>query len=212
MATEMVLVPKTRYEKLLTDDKDHVDKVRYYETLLNNNGIGQDNSKSAAEGAGPVENKPVKETPTINDDNNEQNGATVTTNDDTVKLGVIGENKSLIHTNKPIEPPLDSIIERFPRKYRFYAKRLLAYIVKNGLKTITWDAAGTLTYNGAVLRDTNIVDIVKHVFKSIGTPPKGIKQFRKGLSEIRVPKIFLKPFLLKPPGIPDQVKKNWKKY
>ena len=37
MATEMVLVPKSRYDRLTTTDKELQDKVTYYEELLEKN-------------------------------------------------------------------------------------------------------------------------------------------------------------------------------
>jgi hypothetical protein len=234
MATEMVLVPKTRYEKLLSDDKDYIDKIRSYETLLNNNDIdvnGVNREKKSDSVNVLVDDKRLTtQTSDVGNINNNSTTHTATTSNDvdtvatkdqptenpTEKVAVEkNEEDKVVKTppvNRPPLPPIDTIIERFPRKYRFYAKRLLAYISKNGLKILNWDGDGVIRYKGAYLRQTNIVDLVKHVFKSIGTPPKGIKQFRQALNEIRVPKVFLKPFLLKPPGVPSKVKKNWIKY
>jgi hypothetical protein len=113
--------------------------------------------------------------------------------------------------NEPIQPPM-SIIDKFPRQYRLYAQRLLEYITKNGLNIISWDNDASFIYKGVLVKDTNIVDLVKHIFKRIGLAPKGIKKFKKALDIIRVPKVFLKPFLIKPPGVPSKVKKNWITY
>jgi hypothetical protein len=213
MATEMVLVPKTRYEQLLVDDKDFTSKIDYYQTLLNNNNITHQHSleKDVNNSANDISKGKTLSTeittiakPSDNVESDEKLAA--------VKLDESIESTPTHYVNKVPQPPIDKIIEQFPKKYKFYAKRLLGYISKNGLKTLTWDSRGVITYNGALLSNTNIVDIVKHVFKSIGTPPKGMKQFRAALKQIRVPKIFLKPFLLKPPGIPSEVKKNWIAY
>jgi hypothetical protein len=219
MATEMVLVPKTRYEKLLVDDKTYTDKLRYYETLLSNNGIDLANRKANVTPA--IMNKETNDNndPASHDDSNMAPSTTnktlndVATNDKDVMddSSITTTTPNQVISNKPIEPPM-TIIEKFPRQYRLYAKRLLEYITKNGLNTISWDNDASFIYKGVLMKDTNIVDLVKHIFKRIGSPPKGIKKFKKGLDIIRMPKVFLKPFLIKPPGVPSKVKKNWITY
>ena len=59
---------------------------------------------------------------------------------------------------------------------------------------------------------TDIIDMIEHIFKKSKKKPNGYNQFKRGLVEIKVPKPFLKPSLLNPPGIPSAIKKNWKQY
>jgi hypothetical protein len=209
MATAMVLVPQVRYEKLLDDDKTYIEKLRHYETLLSNNGIDV--------GGGIISSNDV----TLNDKVQKENivhNDVITADNKTVDdiphdvdTKPLEEAKEVTISNKQPTPNM-GIIDQFQSKYRLYATRLLEYIVKKGENKLSWDDEGRVIYNDVVMNDSNIVDLVQHIFKRIGSPPKGIKKFRKALAEIRVPKVFLKPFLIKPPGVPSKVKKNWITY
>jgi hypothetical protein len=70
MATEMVLVPKILYEKLLADDKTYTDKLRYYETLLSNNGIDLGNKKANVTSVISQKETSDNHEPTVHDDTN----------------------------------------------------------------------------------------------------------------------------------------------
>ena len=108
-----------------------------------------------------------------------------------------------------------AIIDKLPVKHRLYGKRLLSYIRKHGKNVLKWEDDGTLIYEDGVVEGSDITDLIKYLFsnkkKKVKTPV-GMQQFRKGMEKIRVPKAFMKPFLLKPPGIPANIKKNWVKY
>jgi hypothetical protein len=168
MATEMVLVPKTRYEKLLADDKDYIDKIRSYTLLLNNNDIpvnGVDGEKNKSDSGNILLDKGLSTRPSVDDNinNNPVPSATTPNDVDTLDnkdqpteklIQNVAEEAKVSRTppvNRPPTPPIDNIIERFPRKYRFYAKRLLTFISKNGLKILNWDSAGVISYKGAYL-------------------------------------------------------------
>ena len=224
----MVLVPKNRYEKMLVDDKGYMFKIRHYETLLKNNGvILNDTSAKDIEDLTPRNKEVTNETKDKvthpdaleipkNDDvkNNPMNTPTVPVvteqSDSYNDLANIKVDRTS-GDNKQVHPSMD-IITHFGRRYRFYAERLLRYIIKNGLDKVSWNAQRQLLYNGVVKPGTDIVLIVEYIFKGVGNIPKGVKQFRKALNEINVPKVFLKTFLLKPPGIARKVKKNWITY
>jgi hypothetical protein len=106
-----------------------------------------------------------------------------------------------------------SLVEQFPENYRLYAKRLLGYIRKHGSSILGWiDNDNTLLYRETAVTGTNIVDLIIHQFKTNSSPPKGNERFKKGLSELKVPKAYLKPYLLKPPTVTNKLKKSWLKY
>jgi hypothetical protein len=206
MATEMVLVPRIRYEKMLLDDTAYKEKAERYETLIKDKGMPLNNDGDSA----------MDEEPTILSDTTK--GVQETDQNATVESvaseGERGEQRSVSSgsQNKFLTPPPMDIVVQFAQKYQLYAKRLLAYIKRNGGNILGWDNEGHVVQHGKVMADTDIKTLIEYIFKSKGQPPKGIKTFRKALSEIRVPKGFLKPFLLKPPGIPSKVKKNWITY
>jgi hypothetical protein len=192
MATEMILVPKTRYERLVTEDKEHQDKLNHYITLLRDNGI---NDTDQLDGEKDPPLNVLEETPL---------GATSETTIDDVKGQVWADTAT-------IASPMN-FVAQLQEKYKLYGKRLLEYIKKHGEQNIGWDDNGLIIYNGKPVPKTAIIPLVEYIFKNKGTPPNGIKQFKKGLKEIRTPKAFLKPFLLKPPGIASNIKKNWTTY
>jgi hypothetical protein len=105
------------------------------------------------------------------------------------------------------------LIDKFPVNYRLYAKRLLQYIKKNGGDIITWkNDDTTLIYRGLAQLDTDIIELVNYIFKTNARKPKGLDAFNIGLKEIKTPKAYLKPYLLRPPGITKSMKKKWVKY
>jgi hypothetical protein len=211
MATEMVLVPKNRYEQLNSDDKLYQDKINYYITMLRDNGINF--------------TEPLKDvkTPALNDDEN------VSAKADAEDVQVAGppmkdpdtgvkgkeehtEVNGVDWSNAVVTASPMDIVSKLPEKHRLYGKRLLEYIKKHGQNIVGWSEDGELIYHGKIMAKTNIVPLVGYIFKSDGKPPHGLKDFKKSLKEIRTPKSFLKPFLLKPPGIPKNIKNNWTRY
>lgn len=188
MATEMVLVPKKRYERLSDKDKEYGDKVSYYTTLLRENGINFTEPKTG-----------------------EVDSAVSNANSDTVRSASYDKEQTKQANVVKYSSPMN-IKEQLPRKYHLYGKRLLEYIKKHGRNMLGWDEKGVIIYRGRVIAKTAIIELIKYIFDSKGKPPTGIKDFRRGLKEIRTPKVFFKPDLLQPPGIPIDVKKNWRKY
>ena len=209
MATEMILVPKTRYEKMASDDKEYHNKLGYYTTLLRDNGIDFNDQSDITDNAIDSDsmNKQQSSKPPVKADND------VGGNEMVEKVESSSSSKSEDYVNSSLrgQSPMD-IVTQLPEKYRLYGKRLLAYINKNGKNILGWTASGLLIYRGVDIAKTDIIALVSHIFKSNTQPPNGIKQFKKALKEIRTPKVFLKPFLLTPPGIPNKIKKNWTTY
>ena len=105
------------------------------------------------------------------------------------------------------------LIEKFPDNYRFYAKRLLIYIRKHGSSVLEWgDKDNVIKYKGITVEGSSIIDLINHVFKTNSRPPQGSDRFKRGLKEIKVPKVYLKPYLLKLPDASNKIKKKWLKY
>ena len=180
MATEMVLIPKSTYERLHTIVKrDTQDTVTSNEPDNNINGD---------------KDTPNTKRPSSNDDIDNSDG--------------VGDQKRL----KP-DTISSLLIEQFPESYRFYAKRLLGYIRKNGDSVLGWDDNNnTLLYRDNSVEGSNIVDLINHLFKTNSPKPKGNDMFMKGMVEVKVPKGYMKPYILKPPRISNKIKKSWLKY
>jgi len=131
-------------------------------------------------------------------------------NDNTKESSITDDRDQPEHKTPMLQP---SLVEQFPENYRLYAKRLLGYIRKHGSSILGWiDNDNTLLYRETAVTGTNIVDLIIHQFKTNSSPPKGNERFKKGLSELKVPKAYLKPYLLKPPTVTNKLKKSWLKY
>lgn len=218
----MILVPKTRYERLSLNDKEYHDKVGYYTTLLRDNGINftepQQSSElsnttpviedgPSAEGVKKEKSQPIRKDSvnSVGGDGGGDGGDGDAADNDKQR------NKKKKYTPSTYPSPM-SINEQLPTKYRLYGKRLLEYIKKYGKNILGWNDKGMVIYQGSVISKSDIIVLIKYIFKGKGDQPHGLKDFRRGLKEIRTPKVFLKPFLLQPPGIPNNIKKNWRKY
>ena len=198
----MILVPKTRYERLLTADKESHEKISQYITLLRDNGLN------------PIDDSDFyKETPLNKSDVGEVKVDDNKTEEKKADTSIAADRPYRHNTVTPPSPM--EIANQLPDRYRLYGKRLLEYIKKHGGDTIGWDANNGLIYQGIELPDADIIVLLEHIFKDKkkkGDNPPAIKEFKKALNEIRTPKALLKPYLLKPPGISKDMKKNWKKY
>ena len=180
----MVLIPKATYERLRENLNDADDKVTPKDE--------QASHKSAIK----------------NNNNNDDDNANADEN--IMESKATADGDSVVHKT-PLLP--SSLIEQFPENYRLYAKRLLGYIRKHGSSVIGWiDNENTFLYRETAVTGSNIVDLVIHLFKTNSSPPKGNERFKKGLTELKVPKAYLKPYLLKPPAISNKIKKSWLKY
>jgi hypothetical protein len=199
MATEMVLVPKSRYERLVSNDKELQDKIKHYEELLKKGS--PDNSSNT--------NKDL--TDGIGDGVKSDNTVTNTRKQNGLDIADARTPIRTILNSSIYRSPLDTLTS-FEPKFSLYGKRLLKYIKKNGGKIVGWDEQGVITYRDNILNDTNVVDMIEAIFKKSKNKPKGYKEFKQSLNEINVPKAYLKPSLLNPPGIPQSIKKNWKQY
>ena len=195
----MVLIPKAAYDRWAIS-KD------------NSNGINlqeQEEDHIESDVQSQVKDK-------INDSNGHvvdegNNNVKLATSDDTDNnVKVTSSDRAL--PRKTASEISSNIIDKFPYKYKLYAKRLLAFIKKNGAGIVEWNDDGTFLYRGSPVEGSNITELIIHLFKTNRAAPKGVKQFRKGLDKIRVPKAFIKPYLLKPPGTPDNIKKKWVQY
>lgn len=189
MATEMVLVPKAAYERLTMSD--NTVEVR---------GNSHDEEKKKV-----VDNASEKKEVSHLDIDNAESSSSPHPQSSGNSEGGAGQ---VIQDSVPL-----SIVEQFPPRYRLYAKRLLAYIKKHGGKVMTWnDDDNALMYKDSKVDGSNIVELIMHVFKTNRKPPVGIQQFTKGSDKIKVPKSFLKPYMLNPPGMPKSIKNKWLKY
>lgn len=214
MATEMILVPKTRYERLTDKEKEYQEKVSYYTTLLRDNGINfaepKTKQRDTADSNETSPNSGVVELEKVS--NSGKDGKKMIDADSGSTGSAKYAKKKRASSNAVKYPSHMKISEKLPSKYRLYGKRLLEYIKKHAKNILGWNDKGVIIYRGRVVPKTDIIELVKYIFAGKGVPPTGIKDFKRALKEIRMPKVFLKPNLLQPPGIPIDVKKNWKKY
>ena len=106
-----------------------------------------------------------------------------------------------------------TLLHKFTPDYRLYAKRLLVYIKKHGSDVLSWtDDDYALVSKGKKVEGSDVTELIMHLFGVNIEQPIGLQLFMKGMEAIRVPKAFLKPYMLKPPGTPKSIKNNWIKY
>jgi hypothetical protein len=204
MAMEMVLIPKSAYERWVAD-KESVKGGDDTDTHV------QMNSRSTAvvqdTDVGKSELSPDVQRSTSTDMDTD---APMDLHPSRVKNDNIYKDKKSDTLTSMVD---DAMIKKFHENYRLYARRLLNYIGKNGSDILAWDKDdNTIIYKGSVVDGSNIIDLITHIFKTNRPAPKGLASFRKGMDKIHVPKAYLKPYLLKPPGLPKKIKKNWVKY
>ena len=191
----MVLIPKSTYERWQLDRDGKTDAK-----------VNDDNTGSTS----GSKDEPVSDKATDPDSDSDAHKRALASvsNDHTVLPAPIGEQ-----TSTDTRRITQTLLSKFSEDYRLYAKRLLTYIGKHGRDILAWnDENNALVYKGNLIEDSDIVELVTHIFKTNARPPKGFDSFRKGIDVIRVPKAYLKPYLLKPPGIPRSIKKKWIKY
>ena len=213
MATEMVLIPKSAYDRWAKEQNQGQanKKTEVKEKKLDDSTQAADDNEGSSKDSEAVV-KPSKEVDKVSGSDNDNANSTYPANGESSKAS-IPPNVEGKNNNRDEHQEISAIIELFPKNYRLYAKRLLVYIKKKGGNILGWnDKDKTLIYKGNAVTGSDIIELINHIFKTNAAPPTGIDAFRKGLTEISVPKVYLKPYLLKPPGVAKSVKKKWAKY
>ena len=209
MATEMVLIPKTTYDRVMgtSAKQDQIPPVEVQrDELFANKNI---ESKHEPEEANSLSKNSKDQHERGQFESMATSSPTFSSSDKDNVTSADDDKESVDDLYIPT-----NIIEKFSERDQLYAKRLLSFIKKHGGKTLNWDDNdNAVVYNGESIIGSDIVELVQHLYKeSHKSTPKGMKQFRKGLKEIGTPKAFIKPYLLKPPGISANIKKKWVKY
>ena len=178
MATEMVLVPKSVYERWNGDRTEG----------------GSDGNLTPASGS---ESHKIVSKP--NSGGDKATGDVSTDTDGSKKETLPTSGEGVKNDNKGDHEDISAIIETFPKNYRLYAKRLLVYIKKNGTDILEWgNDDKVVIYKGKTVNGSDIIELINYIFKTNAPKPKGLDTFRKGMDEIKVPMAYLKPYLLKP--------------
>ena len=207
MATEMVLIPKSTYERWQGDQVSDIagDNEKQGDVKKS---LNTDDSSGVITPEPVSSNSSVKKygetvkDHTYSDVAEGEMKETLPPSVDGVKNDNMGENQDVL-----------AIVDSFPKNYRLYAKRLLIYIKKSGRDILEWDGENKIVaYKGQAVKGSDIIELINYIFKTSSPKPKGLDIFRKGLAEIRVPKAYLKPYLLKPMGVSKNIKKKWVKY
>jgi hypothetical protein len=201
MATEMVLVPKSTYDRWMSPPHDNHQKDVV--------------SKKEREYGDQVKTQGNSDLDMDDSENNLSDTIEGEDGGDKEMASSSSSEKSDGSKSKEQSNFKDisfNILTKFPDEYKLYAKRLLSFIKKHGIGVLDWNEDDVLLYKGDTVTGSDISQLIIHLFKTNRAPPRGMKQFREGLNKIRVPKAFIKPYLLKPPGIPHNIKKKWLKY
>jgi hypothetical protein len=207
MATEMVLIPKSAYERWRSDQvietAGDIDKKDEAKKSLNTDDT------SGVKAPDPVSsNGRVKTSDVSGKDHKYADVA-----DGEVKETLAPPLNGVKNDNTGENQDVLAMVEAFPKNYRLYAKRLLIYIKKSGAGILEWDGEKkVVVYRGKPVKGSDIIELINYIFKTSSPKPVGLDTFRKAMAEISVPKAYLKPYLLTPMGVSKKIKKKWAKY
>jgi hypothetical protein len=199
MAEEMVLIPRVRYERLMSMDREtaaaaasptepppQVEETKKNEKVStskeDNNSkspsewLTKENSNVAGDESSP--SKTDKEAPSKGD-KEEAAASSTTGNEQQSEQGI---NDSPIKKLK-----VEYILNEIPSKYRVKAERILAYIDLNGASIINWNKRGRLIYKEMLINGTNMAELLQAFVSNKGKNVVGFNLFEKGLVKINMP-------------------------
>ena len=170
MAEEMVLIPRVRYERLLSSDKD-----------VNPAREGDGSSGKVSEGEGGQSSPPATVPPSRSDKEVPEEREV----EEKMKKTGSDEKEELIKVN------VDSILDEIPAEYRVKAERILAYIDIHGGSIINWNSRGRLIYKNMVITGSSMGELLEQLLSNKGKPVVGFSLFKKGLLKIDMPNSLL---------------------
>ena len=203
----MVLIPKSAYERWQSDQR----------TVVNGDHQKDDGTKKSHntdDSGGVIKPQPLSSKGSVKtSDETSKDDKYNQHNETGVKETLPASVDDLKNDNTGGNQDISAIVDAFPKNYRLYAKRLLTYIKRSGRDILEWDSENKIVaYRGVPVKGSDIIELINYIFKTSSPKPAGLDTFRKGLTEISVPKAYLKPYLLKPMGVPKSIKKKWVKY
>ena len=112
-------------------------------------------------------------------------------------------------TDAPLDP--SRILDKIPQRYKYKIGAILDFLIQDNQNILAWDNTGQLIYEGVVVPDSNIMDLLvdsQNQYKNKDVA--GISQFNSGLKRLNLPStLFEVPTIRKrpfPPGIPSNRK------
>ena len=103
----------------------------------------------------------------------------------------------------PLDP--STMMDKIPKRYKYKAGALLSYIIHDKRKILAWNSTGQLIYDGVVIPDSNIKDLLvdsQNQYKD--TDLAGNVQFNNGLKRLNVPiQLYVVPTTRKRPATSD---------
>ena len=97
-----------------------------------------------------------------------------------------------------VEPPAEELIEQIiqsaPKLTRGRAKNMIQHIQRHP-DVLSWDEKGRVKYRGKTLPNTNVVDLIGDAVRDKdrkGFRPQRLEMFSRGLSEMNVPREYVR--------------------
>ena len=97
-----------------------------------------------------------------------------------------------------VEPPAEELVEQIiqsaPKLTRGRAKNMIQHIQRHP-DVLSWDEKGRIKYRGKTLPNTNVVDLIGDAVRDKdrrGFRPQGLETFSRGLSEMNVPRDYVR--------------------
>jgi len=201
MAEEMVLIPKVRYERLLSKQTDSTTDPSLAPSSEGGGDASAGRSKHSS--GDPPQNKsgekslsasPVKtdyhDLDAHKGKSADKNGGK-TANDSSVKHSKKDFNDQ--SAKKMTKMGMDTILNQMSSTIKDKAERVLKHIDRKGGKYVNWNSRGRLIYENHVVNGSNIVELIEKLLsKKHRKSSPGYKLFHKALVKINVPLSLLK--------------------
>ena len=190
----MVLIPRVRYERLLTALNEDKSKSKSEEEEDEAPAVQPATEKSTPKTGTPSPDKPLttvspEKTASVKSTDPATTDASTSADKDNKTLSkadVIGSGKSKMQ--------MDNIVNEIPAQHKARAESILAYIrSKSDMGILSWNSRGRLVYKEEIVNGSNIAELIEYLISNKGKQPVSFKLFRKGLAKINMPTDLLKP-------------------
>jgi hypothetical protein len=199
MAEEMVLIPKLRYERLVSKQTDSATDPSPAPSSERGGDASEGKSKDSS--AGQTQENSGEKTLSASQVKTDYNHVNAHKGKSSEKNGGKIANDS-DHSDKHFKDEgfkkrtkmaHESILNQLSSTIKDKAERVLNHIHRKGGKYVNWNSRGRLIYENHVVNGSNMVELLEKLLsKRKMKLPTGYKMFHKALVKINVPLSLLK--------------------
>jgi hypothetical protein len=196
MASEMVLIPRVRYERLLNADNERGvsnsnDAVENTPKEPESKPHSEANSKAELKADAKAVKESPSKSPGVQSAVKKGKPPGINERKDNISTPQHSTSEGSIKDNKM---SVEAIIKLVPSKYKEKAEKVLAHINSKGVSLINWNARGRLIYKGVIINGSSIGELVHGLLAPKKKKSIGFNKFHKALVKINLPVTLLKPY------------------